>query len=91
MELRLSPSKGCGDKVRHVLDSSGEGSGHPKVLAPLEGVSRVGNVSAGVLNRLSLSRALNVSLLASLPRLLPNSESASFASFDSVVPLITLG
>ena len=80
-----------------MLDSSGGGSGNLKVLAPLEGVSSVGDASGGILIRLFLRCDLHVSLLdnlpqflpANLPQFLPVSELASIASSDSVIHLIT--
>lgn len=71
------------------MHSSGGGSGNLKLLAPLEGVSSVGDASGGTLIRLFLRCDLHVSLLASLPQFLPVYELASVASSDSVIHLIT--
>lgn len=60
-----------------MWDSSGGGSGCLKVLAPLEGLSRVGDASDGVLVRRFPRRGLDSSLLASFLWFLAISELVS--------------
>lgn len=52
VEERLCFKRLCGSAMvgyTYMLDSSGGGSGHFKVLASVEGVSSVGDASSGVL------------------------------------------
>lgn len=52
VEERLCFKRLCGSAMAgytYMLDSSGGGSGHFKVLASVEGVSSVGDASSGVL------------------------------------------